>query len=172
MENQEYIALVLNFLTEKGPKIVLILLLAAVVNKIIQITVKRLICLKISVNGAKKARSETLISVFGGTSKFIISILAVLAVLPEFGINITALLAGIGILGLAVGMAAREIVADFLSGIFLVIEDQYNIGDRIKITGIEGKVVEITLRRTVIKSDDGMLHAIPNGQIKAVSKKS
>lgn len=119
----------------------------------------------------KRKRIETLVSVFEGTLKFIVWTMALLMILPEFGVNITALLAGVGVAGLAVGMAAREIVSDFLSGLFILFENQYRIGDNIKVAGLEGQVKEITLRRTLIKDKEGMFHSIPNSKITIVSKK-
>ena len=71
---------------------------------------------------------------------------------------------------LAVGMAARGIVADFIFGIFILLEGQYDIGDKVKIVGLEGIVEEITLRRTIIKDKEGAFHYIPNSQIKIVSR--
>lgn len=122
-------------------------------------------------DGRRKKRAETLISVFGGTLRFVIYLTAALMILPEFGINITPILAGVGVLGLAVGMAARDVISDFLSGFFIVLEGQYEIGDRVKIAGVEGEIREITLRRTSILDESGLLHSIPNSQIKTVSKK-
>lgn len=118
-----------------------------------------------------KKRVETLISIFGGTSKFMIGIVALLMILPEFGVNIGALLAGMGVAGLAVGMAAREIISDFIAGVFILLENLYSVGDKVQITGIEGTVEEITLRRTIIKDGEGVLHSIPNSQIKTVARK-
>jgi len=93
-------------------------------------------------------------------------------ILSELGINITPILASLGIVGLAVGMAAKDIIADFISGIFILLEGQYYIGDEVKIGDIEGKVKEITLRRTILKDKDNMLHFIPNSQIKIVARKA
>ena len=93
-------------------------------------------------------------------------------ILSELGINITPILASLGIVGLAVGMAAKDIIADFISGVFILLEGQYYIGDEVKIGDIEGKVKEITLRRTILKDKDNMLHFIPNSQIKIVARKA
>ncbi|HOE15376.1 MAG TPA: mechanosensitive ion channel [Candidatus Paceibacterota bacterium] len=93
-------------------------------------------------------------------------------ILPELGINITPILASLGIVGLAVGMAAKDIIADFISGIFILLEGQYYIGDEVNISNIEGQVQEITLRKTILKDKDNMIHIIPNSQIKIVSRKS
>ncbi len=147
-----------------------IVLAAIVANNLVQRVIVRSIRKKFNFNGAYKDRVDTLIGIFSGTSKFVVSVLAVLLILPEFGVNIAALLAGIGVLGLAVSLAAQGIVTDFLSGIFIIIEDQYMIGDKIRVTGVEGTVREMSLRRTLIEDDSGVMHAIPNGQIKNVAK--
>ncbi len=76
-------------------------------------------------------------------------------ILPEFGINIAPILARVGLMGLVVDMADRDIISDFISGLFLLLKDQYHTGDKIKILGIEGEVKEITLRRMVIKDEAG-----------------
>ncbi len=153
-----------------GIRIIAIILATIAVNNVIQRVIVRNIRKRFNFKEAHKDRADTLIDIFSGTSKFIISILALLLILPEFGINIAALLAGIGVLGLAVSLAAQGIVTDFLSGIFIIIEDQYMIGDKIRVTNVEGVVREISLRRTLIEDDAGVMHAIPNGQIKNVAK--
>jgi small conductance mechanosensitive channel len=67
-------------------------------------------------------------------------------------------------------MAAKDVLTDFIAGLFILIEDQFNIGDRVKIADLEGIVKEITLRRTVIEGGDGVLHLIPNREIKVVTR--
>ncbi len=156
-----------------GSKIIAILIAAFLLNYFLRKFIKKFIHKKIGerINGSRKKRAETLISVFGGTLSFVIWITAVLMILPEFGLNIAPVLASLGLLGLAVGMAARDIIADFISGLFILLEGQYYVGDKIKIAGLEGEVIEITLRRTTIKDENGVCHAFPNSQIKLVSKK-
>ncbi len=128
--------------------------------------------LKQKINGGRKKRIQTIMNVIGGTLSFTIFVIAVLMILPEFGINIAPILAGIGLAGLAVSMAARDILSDFIAGLFILMEEQYNIGDKVLISGVEGTVKEITLRRTVVEADDGTIHLIPNREVKIVSKKS
>ncbi len=156
-----------------GARIASILIAAYFISLFLKIfigkTIKKIVGNKMST--AKRKRTETLMSIVGGTSKFMIGIIALLMILPEFGVNIGVLLTGMGLIGLAIGMAAREIISDFLSGLFIILEDQYNVGDRVRIAGIEGEVQELTLRKTVIKDETGFLHLIPNSQIKLVSKK-
>ena len=162
------------FLTH-GIKIISILIAAAVVDWILKIIITKFIKNKIKEKISeerKKKKAATLIGTFYGTINFIIWAVAILMILSELGINITPILASLGIVGLAVGMAAKDIIADFISGIFILLEGQYYIGDEVKIGDIEGKVKEITLRRTILKDKDNMLHFIPNSQIKIVARKA
>ena len=71
--------------------------------------------------------------------------------------------------GLAIGMGSRSLVQDYLAGLFILIEDQYRIGEEIDVSGKKGKVVGLNLRRTIIKDSDGIIHYIPNGQVKIAS---
>lgn len=156
-----------------GIKIILILVIAFLIDRILMVFIRRGIK-KITRGRIRKIevkRTKTLVSVFSGTSRFVIWIIALLMILPEFGINIGALLAGMSLVGLAIGMASRQIISDFISGFFIILEDQYQVGDKVNIAGIEGVVKEMTLRRTIIEDADEVLHLIPNGQITIVAKK-
>lgn len=173
MSIQEVFQKFFNWVLTGGAKIVFIVLFAFLINVFLKVFINRGIKKYAAgkVNGERKKRVQTLISVFGGTVSFSIWIIAILMVLPELGLNIAPILAGLGLAGLAVGMAARDIIADFISGLFILLEGQYFVGDRVKISGIEGEVKEITLRRTIIKDDTGLFHSFPNSQIKLVSRK-
>jgi small conductance mechanosensitive channel len=116
-----------------------------------------------------KKRCDTLSSVFVNTGIVIIAIIAIFTILPEFGVNIAAMLAGLGIVGIAVGFGAQGLIRDVFSGIFILLEDQYRIGDVVNVAGIGGLVEEINLRRTVLRDLDGIVHSIPNGEIKVAS---
>lgn len=161
------------WLISRGIKIGFILIGAYLVNHFLQIFVRKIIqkglIEKISEEGKK--RVKTLVSIFGGTFRLLIYIIAILMILPEFEINTAPILTALGLAGLAVGMAAKDIISDFISGIFIILEDQYQIGDHVKIADIEGEVKEITLRKTVIIDKNGFSHSMPNSQIKLVSKK-
>jgi len=175
MNFQNFLSNLIPWSLSRGIKIVLILVVALFVNRFLQVFVEKIIkrMVESKLNGVtQKKRAETLISIFGGTLKFMIWIIALLVILPEFGIDIAPILAGVGLMGLAVGMGARDIISDFISGLFILLEDQYHIGDQVKIAGIEGEVQEITLRRTIIKDGEDVFHSIPNSQIKVVAKKS
>lgn len=120
----------------------------------------------------QRQRLQTIANALGGTLAFAIYATAIVMVLPEFGVNVAPIIAGLGLAGLAIGMAARDILTDFIAGLFILIEEQFNIGDPVTVSGISGTVREITLRRTVIESEDGSIHLIPNREIKVVTRRS
>jgi len=174
MDIQNFIQNSISWFLTHGIKIIVILIAVSLINRFLKTVIRKAVESQIQNKISKKKkrrRIETLISVFEGTLKFIIWIAALLMILPELGLEIAPILAGVGVAGLAVGMAARGIVSDFISGLFIILENQYHIGDKIKISNIEGTVEEITLRRTIIKSEDGLIHSIPNSKITIVSKK-
>lgn len=175
MDIQIIIQNIVSWFLAHGIKIILILVVTVLINRFLKSFIKRVIKKQIRNNISKeeeRKRIETLMSVFEGTLKFIVWVAAVIIILPELGLNIAPVLTGVGIVGLAVGMASRDIVSDFISGLFIILENQYRIGDIIKIAGLEGEVKEITLRRTIIKDKEDTFHSIPNSKITIVSKKS
>lgn len=157
-----------------GIKVLCILAGTYIISRFGKLFIKRLI--RRVVNGkdgtAQKKREDTLSSVFGSSFKFAVWLIAVMTILPEFGINIGPVLAGAGLIGLAVGMGARSLIQDYISGILIILEDQYRVGDTVNIAKIEGKVKDITLRRTILEDNEGIIHSIPNGQVKTSANKS
>ncbi len=117
-------------------------------------------------------RAETLSSFLVGAAVVIIWIVAVFLILPEFDVNIAPLLAGAGVVGIGIGFGAQGLVRDVLSGIFIIIEDQYAKGDWVQIGDINGEVEYLGLRRTVLRDFDGTHHTIPNGTISIASNYS
>jgi len=110
-------------------------------------------------------RADTLSSILVKIAAIIIAVIAVVTILPEFGVNIATLIAGIGVGGLAIAFAAQNLVRDFITGFFIILEDQYRIGDVVSIAGVAGAVEEIGLRRTVLRGVDGHVHSVPNGKV-------
>lgn len=110
-------------------------------------------------------RTNTLSSILIKIIGIVILVVAVITILPEFGVNIATLIAAIGIGGLAIAFAAQSLVRDFIAGFFILLEDQYGIGDVVSIAGIAGVVEDITLRRTVLRDLDANVHSIPNGKV-------
>jgi small-conductance mechanosensitive channel len=102
----------------------------------------------------------------------VIAIIAVLMALDLFGIDIGPAVAGLGVVGIAVGFGAQTLVRDWLAGIFVVLENQYSAGDVVRIAGVEGVVEDFSLRRTILRDADGTMHSVPNGQIIVASNLS
>jgi small-conductance mechanosensitive channel len=102
----------------------------------------------------------------------VIVIVATLMVLEKFDVDIGPAIAGLGVIGIAVGLGAQTLVKDWLAGIFIVIENQYSAGDLVRIAGVEGEVEDFSLRRTTLRDTDGTVHSVPNGQIIVASNLS
>ena len=95
----------------------------------------------------------------------VLAIIAVLMTLDLFGIDIGPAVAGLGVVGIALGFGAQTLVRDWLAGIFIVLENQFSAGDMVRLVGVEGVVEDFSLRRTTLRDLDGTLHVVPNGQI-------
>ncbi|MCD6550031.1 mechanosensitive ion channel family protein [bacterium] len=121
---------------------------------------------------AERKREDTLIRIFNNILRITIILVLVLTILPQLGIDITGLLAGAGIVGIALGLGARSLIQDFLAGIFIILENVYRIGDVVCLDGTCGAVENITLRKTVLRDLDGVQHHISNGSIKKASNLS
>lgn len=120
----------------------------------------------------EKQREDTLIGILVKTFNISIAIIAFLMVLQQLGIGIMPLLAGVGILGLALSFGAQHLVRDFISGLFIIIENQYRVGDVVNLIGVSGTVEDINLRMTTLRDLNGTVHHIPHGEIRLVSNKS
>lgn len=95
----------------------------------------------------------------------VILIMAALMALGLFDIDVAPALAGLGVVGIAVGFGAQSLIRDWLAGIFIVVENHYSQGDVIRVAGVEGVVEDFSLRRTTLRDLDGTVHTVPNGQI-------
>lgn len=103
------------------------------------------------------------------TAAIVIAVIAVLMALSTVQIDIGPAIAGLGVVGIAVGLGAQTLIKDWLAGIFVVLENQYGQGDVVRIAGINGVVEDFSLRRTVLRDLDGTVHSVPNGQITVAS---
>jgi len=101
--------------------------------------------------------------------KILIVLVVVFMILSEVGVDITPILAGFGIAGIAVGFGAQYLIRDLIAGIFIIMENQYRVGDVAKIADIAGLVEEVNLRKTVLRDLDGIVHHVPNGEIRVAS---
>lgn len=120
---------------------------------------------KATVNHEQQQRIDTLSIFFDRIARLFLLVAVAVLILAEAGVNIGPLLAGVGVIGIAVGFGAQSLVKDFFAGVFIVIENQYSKGDIVELSGIRGKVVDFSLRRTVLRDMDGTEHTVPNGEI-------
>src|SRR5205823_13186072 len=120
-------------------------------------------------SGFRAQQIQTISTVLDSVATFAIIFTAMLMVLSILEMHIEPLLASAGIAGLAIGFGAQALVKDFINGFFVLLEDQYNIGDTVRLAGVKGRVENMTLRRTELRDDDGTVHIIPNSQVQIVS---
>ncbi len=147
----------------------LILILSKIIRKAVRVAV---VPDKNMPPEAEKKREDTLIHIFNGALKIVIIVLALMMILQEIGVEIGPLLAGAGILGLAFGFGGQYLIRDIITGLFIILENQYRIGDVVNIDGTSGSVEEITLRLTTLRDLNGTMHHIPHGDIKRVANLS
>lgn len=153
-------------------RIVLILLSTLIVikagNKFIRHSVEALIKAKALSEEISKKRIKTLTRAFSSFFVAIIWVISAVIILSEIGLNIAPLIASIGIAGLALGMGAKEMIQDYLKGMFILFEDQYRIGEEVEIGGKKGKVRDLDLRKTILEDTENSYIIVPNGEVKTV----
>lgn len=156
------------------PKVVVICVLAWILIRILTYFTDRMARLaeKHAAAATRISQARTLSSVLRATGIGIIGFLAVLMILPMLGFNLGPLLASAGVAGVAIGLASQTIVKDCLNGMLFLIEDQFNIGDWITVTGLTGQVEAMSLRKTTMRDGDGTLYVVPNSQITTVANKT
>ena len=118
------------------------------------------------------ARAEAVEAILKSLVTVSLWVIAILLILGEFNVNLAPLIAGAGVVGIAIGFGAQSIVADFLAGTFMLLEDQYGIGDVIEVNDVSGKVENISLRTTSLRDVNGTVWHIPNSEIKRVGNHS
>lgn len=156
-----------------APKILLILLLTFLAFKLLRYLANRMEQYVAEgapeKRAAKRQKVQTLSRVIVGTGTIVVLMVSAMMVMQELGIEVGPLIAGAGIAGLAIGFGAQNMVRDFIAGFFILLEGQFSVGDVVKIAGIGGLVDSMSLRVTVIRDIEGIVHYIPNGEIKTVS---
>ena len=161
----------MTFLRHDAPKIVLVTLVSFVLIRILRLVTSKITALHTRrlPSGISAQQIRTLASVITSVGVFVILFVAILEVLSLLGLNLGPLLASAGIAGLAIGFGAQTLVHDFINGFFILLENQYDLGDVVRLAGVKGTVEDMSLRRTVLRDDDGTLHTVPNSQITIVS---
>lgn len=158
---------------KKTLKILLIIIVSQIVVKVIKTAIANVFNLRIkSPLRYSEKREETLSRLIQNVVTYVIYFIALIMILEEMSVPVKSLLAGAGIVGLAVGFGAQSLVKDIITGFFIVFEDQFAVGDYVKIGQFEGTVEEIGLRTTKIKNWTGEVHILPNSSIIEVTNYS
>jgi len=177
MDFQNIIQNILPWLLDHGIKIILIVAISYFIRRSIGVFIKKFIeGIVVSDHflskEAEKKREDTLIRIFSTTINILILIIALLMILQEFGLDIGPLIAAAGVIGVAVGFGGQYLIRDLISGLFIILENQYRIGDVVCFDETCGLVEDITLRMTILRDMDGTVHHVPHGEIKKVSNLS
>lgn len=164
-----------EWLITHGVRILIILAVGALLWFMLQRFVKPMVYKSVASNARDESahgiekRTDTLVKVSIGAGKAIIGIVIVVMILAEVGVPIGPMLAGFGVVGLAIGFGAQYLIRDLIAGAFIIMENQYRVGDWAKINDVFGLVEEVNLRKTVLRDLDGLVHHIPNGTINIAS---
>ncbi len=147
-------------------KVILITVAAVVLVKVLRILIRKTFSVRIK--GPllyNERRQQTLSKLLSNVVAYVVYFIAIVSILAAFTIDITGIIAGAGVLGLAVGFGAQNLVRDIITGFFIIFEDQFSVGDYVRIGAAEGTVEEIGLRTTKVKAWTGELFIFPNGNI-------
>ena len=154
------------------PRVVVILIVALVLARILRFSTKKLQEFSKREELPSRIRAQqlrTLAGVIQSVGALVISFFALLQILPIFNVDVKPLLASAGVVGLALGFGAQTLVHDMINGFFIVVENIYDIGDVVKIAGVQGTVESMSLRLTVLRDDSGAVHSVPNSAIQIIS---
>jgi small conductance mechanosensitive channel len=163
-----------EFIRAKLPHLLVVALIAFVLSRLLHLVTTRMIAIaeQHAPMPSRVSQVKTLAGVIHTTGLAIIGVVVSLQFLAAVGVNMAPLLASAGIAGVAIGLAAQNIVRDVLNGMLILIEDQFNVGDTVRVAGVAGTVELMTLRKTSVRDADGTLYIIPNSQIATVANLS
>jgi len=163
-----------EFIHSKLPHLLVVAVIAFVLSRLLRIITRHMtrVAEQHASGPGRIAQVKTLAGIIRTTGLAIIGLIAGMQFLDAVGVNFGPLLASAGIAGVAIGLAAQNIVKDMLNGILILIEDQFNVGDTVRIAGLAGVVEAMTLRKTTVRDADGTLYVIPNSQITTVANLS
>ncbi|MFO0085391.1 MAG: mechanosensitive ion channel domain-containing protein, partial [Pirellula sp.] len=177
LKNPYTIRNILQWVMIHGPRLLLIVVGMFVLNRFASLFAYRSIQLvsKSAGRGSKaerENRAKTLVGVFQNAATVGIFITGFLMILEELGANITVLMGGVAVVGLAVAFGAQNLIKDYFYGFVMLLENQYMLNDTVRIGGLVGQVERITLRMTVLRDSSGVVHFVPNGTINSVSNET
>jgi small conductance mechanosensitive channel len=164
----------MNFVQFGVPKLVFAFLLAFIFQAVISVFVRgmRRRADHLVGNAQRAAQLRTMASILRATSYFIVGFYLLTQILGAIGVSLGPFIASAGVIGLGISFGAQSIFKDMLTGIFILVENQYSVGDTIKIAGLTGNVEDLSLRVTKLRDGDGTIYIVPNSQITTVSNLS
>ncbi len=163
-----------EFVHRKLPHLLVIAVIAFVLSRLLRLITRHMVRVAVehAAGTSRVGQVKTLSGVIRTTGIAVIGLIAGLQFLDALGVNLAPLLASAGVAGIALGLVAQNIVKDVLNGILILIEDQFNVGDTVRVAGLAGTVEAMTLRKTTVRDADGTLYVIPNSQITTVANQS
>jgi moderate conductance mechanosensitive channel len=162
---------VIIMVRDRLPKVVVVLLLLFILQRIVQFFVRRMDRAAAG-NRSRGPQLRTMATLIRGTTYSVLGFIAFLQFLKLFNYSPEPILASAGILGVGIGLGAQSLCKDIINGIFIFVEDQYNVGETVKIASLTGTVEDLTLRTTRLRDGDGTLYIVPNSQVATVSNLS
>jgi small-conductance mechanosensitive channel len=181
--NTPPLSTILEVLRTSGLRIAVIVVAGTIVYRLLTIGIHRIFRTLIDREATEgtaqelsalevKKRLDTLDELGGQVIRFFVVLIAATMVLSALDLDIGPAIAGLGVVGIAVGFGAQALVRDYLNGVLILIENQYSKGDVVTIAGVSGAVEDFNLRRTTLRDLDGVVHTVPNGQIAVSSNKT
>ena len=164
----------LSFVQKGLPKVLVSLLIAVILQRIVIFFVNRMRRRADHMvgNSSRAAQLRTIAGIVRASAYAFIGAYVVLQILGAIGVPLGPFIASAGVIGLGISFGAQSIFKDMLNGIFILVEDQFSVGDTVKIAGLTGSVEDLTLRCTTLRDGDGTLYIVPNSQIATVSNLS
>jgi small conductance mechanosensitive channel len=163
-----------EFVRLRLPHLLMVALIGFVLSRLLHLITSRMIHIaeEHSPSPVRVSQVKTLSGVIRASGLAVIGTIVGLQFLDAVGINLAPLLTSAGIAGVAIGLAAQNIVRDMFNGILILVEDQFNVGDTVRLAGLSGVVEAMTLRKTTVRDADGTLYIVPNSQITTVANLS
>lgn len=169
--NRDWHRDILVMVEDRLPKVIAVLIFLFIIERIAKFFVNRMrrLASREHIEPRRASQLKTMASIIRATIYSVLAFLAFLQVLNLLNINYAPLLASAGIVGVGIGLAAQSLFKDIINGVFILVEDQYNVGETVKIASLTGTVEDLTLRLTRLRDGDGTLYVIPNSQVATVT---
>ena len=177
LESPIHPANVVSWLKRRGPRMLLVLVVALSLLVLIRLTVRRVARIAVGRRRGRRRslatnRADTLAFSFKSAASMAIIVGGVILILQEAGVDVRTVLGGAAIFGVAIAFGAQNLMRDYFTGFMILLEDQYELGDLVTIDGITGTVERVNMRTTVLRDLEGRVHFIPNGNVRSVTNRT